>query len=322
MNTNIDDLLGEIAKEEVEIGKDDYGKKSKKSLKKNPTSAMNRISIESNSSVKIETPENPAKRESMKSRILKNMAETQIKQEGNDSDSSLNLDDKDFLTIAKSPPASKPPKGSDSPSLSNISLDSISPCANKFRNAFAKDLKIEKTLKSTKRRRDLLGKTKAEFNIKEEVKAVVPKQESSLKFQPFDQLIGNKSSSIKKFKEEYTPQDDGERGYEWDYQIDLWNQEIFGNKAFRPKQREIINATKSGHDVIALIPTGGGKSLTFQISAMTEEGWSIIIMPLLSLIEDQISQMEEIGVASIFIKTGNDMNKVLKGVKVRLRDNF
>ena len=44
------------------------------------------------------------------------------------------------------------------------------------------------------------------------------------------------------------------------------------DKSFRPKQREIINATKSGRDVIALIPTGGGKSLTFQLSAVTEVG--------------------------------------------------
>jgi len=45
--------------------------------------------------------------------------------------------------------------------------------------------------------------------------------------------------------------------------IDQVNREIFGNKEFRENQKEIINATKSGRDVLALIPTGGGKSLTF-----------------------------------------------------------
>lgn len=51
--------------------------------------------------------------------------------------------------------------------------------------------------------------------------------------------------------------------FEWDDEIDLANREIFGNQNFRENQREIINATKSGKDVLALIPTGGGKSLTF-----------------------------------------------------------
>jgi superfamily II DNA helicase RecQ len=46
-------------------------------------------------------------------------------------------------------------------------------------------------------------------------------------------------------------------------EVDLCNKEVFGNEEFRENQREIINATKSGKDVLALIPTGGGKSLTF-----------------------------------------------------------
>ena len=51
--------------------------------------------------------------------------------------------------------------------------------------------------------------------------------------------------------------------FPWDMEVDLANQTIFGNEHFRENQREIINATKSGKDVLALIPTGGGKSLTF-----------------------------------------------------------
>ena len=59
---------------------------------------------------------------------------------------------------------------------------------------------------------------------------------------------------------------------------------------------EIINATKSGRDALALIPTGGGKSLTFQISAVTEEGVTFVIMPLLSLIEDNCNYVKQLGV--------------------------
>ena len=58
--------------------------------------------------------------------------------------------------------------------------------------------------------------------------------------------------------------------FPWDENVDLANQTVFGNTSFRENQREIINATKSGKDVVALIPTGGGKSLTFQLSAVTD----------------------------------------------------
>ena len=54
-----------------------------------------------------------------------------------------------------------------------------------------------------------------------------------------------------------------QRAFEWDEIVDIANKEMFGNETFRENQREIINATKSGKDVLALIPTGGGKSLTF-----------------------------------------------------------
>ena len=54
-----------------------------------------------------------------------------------------------------------------------------------------------------------------------------------------------------------------QRKFPWDDKVDLANREVFGNKDFRENQREIINATKSRKDVLALIPTGGGKSLTF-----------------------------------------------------------
>lgn len=58
-------------------------------------------------------------------------------------------------------------------------------------------------------------------------------------------------------------EEEWQRDFEWDSQIDQANKDVFGNSSFRENQREIINATKSNKDVLALIPTGGGKSLTF-----------------------------------------------------------
>ena len=87
-------------------------------------------------------------------------------------------------------------------------------------------------------------------------------------------------------------------------EIDLANKEIFGNESFRENQREIINATKSGQDVLALIPTGGGKSLTFQLSAVTDEGITLVVMPLLSLIEDNLNFVQDLGIQACTLSTG------------------
>ena len=91
--------------------------------------------------------------------------------------------------------------------------------------------------------------------------------------------------------------------FPWDDEVERVNVKIFGNASFRENQREIINATKSKRDVLALIPTGGGKSLTFQIAGVTDRGYTIIIMPLLSLIEDQVTHMRQLGVQCFFFSS-------------------
>ena len=84
--------------------------------------------------------------------------------------------------------------------------------------------------------------------------------------------------------------------FEWDQQVNDANQIMFGNEAFRENQQEIINATKSRQDVLALIPTGGGKSLTFQVSAVTDSGVTFVVMPLISLIEDNMNFVLDLGI--------------------------
>jgi len=204
---------------------------------------------------------------------------------------------------------------------------------------------LEKTIKNTRRAEKLLGKS----SIIEITDILDLKQEGSvtkrpfvekspdykcefIKFDSFMQSVGNTTKKQQEDESQISANDKKEfiplnqmlefeqkrkgpnskwfEGFPWDDEIDVANREIFGNKDFRENQREIINATKSNRDVLALIPTGGGKSLTFQLSAMTEDGVSIVIMPLLSLIEDQMNQMEEIGVPCIFIHTYNDISVV------------
>ena len=57
----------------------------------------------------------------------------------------------------------------------------------------------------------------------------------------------------------------------------------WGYEAFRPKQREIIDAVLAGRDTLALMPTGGGKSLTYQVPALMSEGIAIVVTPLIAL---------------------------------------
>jgi hypothetical protein len=78
---------------------------------------------------------------------------------------------------------------------------------------------------------------------------------------------------------------------------------VFGHPGFRPGQREVIEHAMSGRDVFVLMPTGGGKSLCYQLPAWCEPGLSVVISPLLSLIEDQVQSMTKLGVESVFLNS-------------------
>lgn len=93
--------------------------------------------------------------------------------------------------------------------------------------------------------------------------------------------------------------------FEWETVIKDMNQKIFGNASFKNKQKEIINAVISKKDVFACLPTGGGKSLTYQLPTCFMNGATIIITPLISLIQDQIQKLKDFGQEARFINTDN-----------------
>lgn len=86
-----------------------------------------------------------------------------------------------------------------------------------------------------------------------------------------------------------------QRPFYWDSEVNRTNTELFGNETFKECQREIINATMSKRDVLALIPTGGGKSLTFQLPSVIDKGITFVVMPLLSLIQDNLTYVQSLG---------------------------
>lgn len=77
----------------------------------------------------------------------------------------------------------------------------------------------------------------------------------------------------------------------------------FGYSEFRPLQREIIEATLAGRDVFTLLPTGGGKSLCFQLPALHRDGLTVVVSPLIALMKDQVDQLQAAGVAATFLNS-------------------
>ena len=65
----------------------------------------------------------------------------------------------------------------------------------------------------------------------------------------------------------------------------------WGYEKFRPMQREIIGTVLEGHDVLAILPTGGGKSLCFQVPAMMLDGLTLVVTPLVALMKDQVQNL-------------------------------
>src|SRR3989441_13374087 len=77
----------------------------------------------------------------------------------------------------------------------------------------------------------------------------------------------------------------------------------FGFDSFRPLQEEIIRDALAGRDVFALLPTGGGKSLCFQLPALARDGLTVVVSPLISLMKDQVDALQASGIAATFLNS-------------------
>ncbi|MFQ5632381.1 MAG: RecQ family ATP-dependent DNA helicase [bacterium] len=86
-------------------------------------------------------------------------------------------------------------------------------------------------------------------------------------------------------------------------------QKIFGFTAFRPGQREILEAVLDGKDALVIMPTGGGKSLCFQLPALIKPGITLVVSPLISLMKDQVDSLQMSGYPATFINSSLPANE-------------
>ena len=84
----------------------------------------------------------------------------------------------------------------------------------------------------------------------------------------------------------------------------------WGYDSFRPMQEEIIETALSGRDVLAILPTGGGKSICFQVPALMREGVALVITPLIALMKDQVQNLEARGIRALAIHAGMSRREV------------
>ena len=86
--------------------------------------------------------------------------------------------------------------------------------------------------------------------------------------------------------------------------------QYWGHESFRPMQEEIIAASLEGRDVLAILPTGGGKSICFQVPGLMSEGLTLVVTPLIALMRDQVQNLGERGIKAICIHAGMGRSEV------------
>ncbi|MBT31481.1 MAG: DNA helicase RecQ [Thalassobius sp.] len=94
------------------------------------------------------------------------------------------------------------------------------------------------------------------------------------------------------------------------HQLKKLLKQYFGYDQFRPTQEDVINRTLSGKDSLVIMPTGGGKSLCYQLPALAKEGTALVISPLIALMEDQVQALQANGVSAAALNSNTTANEI------------
>jgi len=97
---------------------------------------------------------------------------------------------------------------------------------------------------------------------------------------------------------------------------------IFGFTTFRPGQEAVVRDALGGRDLLALMPTGGGKSLCFQLPALLQPGVSLVVSPLIALMQDQVRLLEDNGIAATFINSSLRGDVIQQRIAAMLRGSY
>jgi ATP-dependent DNA helicase RecQ len=96
----------------------------------------------------------------------------------------------------------------------------------------------------------------------------------------------------------------------------------WGYSSFRPLQKDIINAVLDGKDTLALLPTGGGKSICFQVPAMAKDGLCLVVSPLIALMKDQVEGLKKKGILALAIYSGMSFLEIKKTLQNAAYGNY
>ena len=99
-------------------------------------------------------------------------------------------------------------------------------------------------------------------------------------------------------------------------------QHYWKHDQFRPMQEDIIRSVLEGKDTLALLPTGGGKSICFQVPALLMDGLCLVISPLIALMQDQVSHLTEKGIPAASLNSGMTYNEVKSTLQKASRGDF
>lgn len=111
------------------------------------------------------------------------------------------------------------------------------------------------------------------------------------------------------------------QSFPWTKEVHYRLQDVFGIKSFREHQEDVINCTLSRKDCIFVAATGSGKSLVFQLPALVDSGITLVVSPLISLMEDQVTQLDQLGIPSVVLNSSTSKDDFKRATTGMLDQN-